>query len=232
MMRFYLNNSERWVNAVSRFALFLMFVFFARSAMAIEEPKYKIVHQSGEFELRAYESMIIAETTVSGNLDDASSAGFKLIADYIFGNNISRAGESEEISMTAPVTIEAKQKASSEKIEMTAPVAMEAAGDKWRMHFVMPSQYTMGTLPKPNNDAVTLRQVPAKQYAVIKFSWLAGEKKVAKKTAELMAWVASKNISPVGKPVLARYNPPWTLPFLRRNEVMVEYSLNKDNLLF
>lgn len=197
-----------------------LFVFiFAGTAMAIEEPKYTLIEKSDAFELRAYAPKIIAETIVSGDLDDASSAGFKLIAGYIFGNNTSRSGGNEKISMTAPVTMEAK----SEKISMTAPVTMEQTDGKWRMHFVMPSQYTMETLPKPNNPAVILREIPKSNYAVIQFSWFAGEEKVAKKTAELMAWLGSKNITPTGKPELARYNPPWTPPFLRRNEVMVAY---------
>ena len=197
-----------------------VFVFFVTvSAMAIEEPKYTVIEQSEAFELRAYSPKIVAETRVSGSLDKASSAGFRLIADYIFGNNTSRTGGSEKISMTAPVTMEPK----SEKISMTTPVSMEQTGEQRRMHFVMPGQYTLTTLPKPNNPAVTLREVPQSNYAVIRFSGLAGEEKVATKTAELMAWLKGKGISPAGKPELARYNPPWTLPFLRRNEVMVAY---------
>lgn len=113
----------------------------------------------------------MAETVVSGSLSEASSAAFRLIADYIFGNNTSPTGGNEKISMSAPVTIEPK----SEKISMTAPVTTEQAGEQWRMNFVMPSQYTLATLPKPNNSAVTLREVPASNYAVIRFSGFAGE---------------------------------------------------------
>jgi DNA gyrase inhibitor GyrI len=200
--------------------LISLFVFlFAGVAMAVEEPKYNVIEQSGDFELREYAPKIIAETVVSGDLDDASSAGFKRIADYIFGNNTASAGGNEKISMTAPVTMEAK----SEKISMTAPVTMEKKDGKWRMDFVMPSQYTMQTLPKPNNPDVRLREVPSQQYAVIRFSWFAGDEKVAKKTSELLAWMKEKNITPKGSPELARYNPPWTPPFMRRNEVMIAY---------
>lgn len=187
--------------------------------MAIEEPKYNVIEQSGDFELREYAPKIIAETVISGDLDDASSAGFKRIADYIFGNNTASAGGNEKISMTAPVTMEAK----SEKMSMTAPVTMEKKDGKWRMDFVMPSQYTMQTLPKPNNPDVRLREVPSQQYAVIRFSWFAGDEKVTKKTSELLAWMKEKNITPKGSPELARYNPPWTPPFMRRNEVMIAY---------
>lgn len=200
--------------------LISLFVFlFAGVAMAIEEPKYNVIEQSGDFELREYAPKIIAETVISGDLDDASSAGFKRIADYIFGNNTASAGGNEKISMTAPVTMEAK----SEKMSMTAPVTMEKKDGKWRMDFVMPSQYTMQTLPKPNNPDVRLREVPSQQYAVIRFSWFAGDEKVAKKTSELLAWMKEKNITPKGSPELARYNPPWTPPFMRRNEVMIAY---------
>ena len=204
---------------IMRLFLGILVLFFTGSAMAIEEPEYTVIEKSGAFELRAYSPKIVAETVVSGSMDKASSAGFRLIADYIFGNNTSQTGENEKISMTAPVTMEPK----SEKISMTAPVSMEQTGGQWRVNFVMPAQYTLETLPKPNNPVVTLREVPASNYAVIRFSGFAGEDKVANKAAELMKWLDSKGITPVGKPELARYNPPWTLPFFRRNEVMVAY---------
>ena len=199
-------------------------LLFANLAMAIEEPKYTLVEKSGAFELRAYAPKVLAETLVDGSLDTASSVGFRRIADYIFGNNTAHNGGNEKISMTAPVTMAAKSdKSASEKISMTAPVTMQQTDGKRRMYFVMPSQYSLSTLPTPNNPAVTLRELPATRMAVIRFSGWVGEEKTAKKTAELMAWLKSKNIVPIGEPELARYNPPWTLPFLRRNEVMVAY---------
>lgn len=203
----------------------LIILLFANLAMAIEEPKFTVVEKSGDFELRAYAPRVVAETLVDGSLDNASGVGFKRIADYIFGNNTSHSlansGGSEKISMTAPVTM--SQKAASEKISMTAPVTMQQTAGQWRMYFVMPSQYTLSTLPTPNNAAVNLRELPASRVAVLRFSGLAGEEKSAKKTAELLVWLKSKSITPIGTPELARYNPPWTLPFLRRNEVMVAY---------
>ncbi len=210
---------------MTRLALFGIFIlFFSGAAMAIEEPKYTVTEKSGDFELRTYSPKIVAETLIDGSLDKASGNGFRLIADYIFGNNTSQKGRKEKISMTAPVTMAQDfDNKSSEKISMTSPVSMQQADGKWRMHFTMPSQYTIETLPIPNNPAVTLREVPAKNYAANRFSGLVGEEKTAKKTAELINWLASKNIKPIGTPELARYNPPWTLPFLRRNEVMVEY---------
>lgn len=205
---------------LKRLLFLLLITLLAGSAMAIEEPKYTLKEKSGPFELRTYSPKIIAETLVPGSMDQASSAGFKLIADYIFGNNSARAGGSEKISMTAPVAMEP----ASETISMTAPVSMEQTGGHWRVYFVMPSHYSMETLPKPKNPAVTLREIPGGDYAVVRFSGLASEEKIAKKTAELMAWMNSKGLTVSGKPELARYNPPWTLPFLRRNEILVEYE--------
>ncbi len=200
-------------------AVFIL--LFTHFAMAIEEPKFTMLEKSDAFELRAYAPRVVAETLVDGSLNEASSVGFKRIADYIFGNNTAISGGSEKISMTAPVTT--APKATSEKISMTVPVTMQQTAGQWRMYFVMPSQYSLSTLPKPNNAAVTLRELAESRVAVLRFSGLAGEDKTAQKTAELLAWLKSKDLTPISTPELARYNPPWTLPFLRRNEVMVAY---------
>jgi len=189
------------------------------SVMAIEEPEYKLVKQEGPYELRGYAPRIVAETMVEDSFQDASSAGFKRNAGYIFGNNVSRSGESEKIEMTAPVSMEPK----SEKISMTAPVSMRQSQGKWRVQFFMPREYTIDSLPSPNDSAVQLRTLPASNFAVVRFSGLVNEKKKQDKSAELLNWMQSRNIKPMGEPVLARYNPPWTLPFLRRNEIMVAY---------
>jgi hypothetical protein len=185
---------------------------------AIEEPAFETVKQSGDFEIRRYAPMIVAETWVEGSPGDASNDGFRVIAGYIFGNNISVKGAgSEKVAMTAPVTTEA----APEKIAMTAPVTTEAEGARFRMHFVMPSQYTMATLPKPKDERVKLRELPGQTMAAVRFSGFSGDAKVKAKTDELLAWVKAEGLSPAGTPQLARYDPPWILPIFRRNEVMV-----------
>ena len=206
--------------------------------MATEEPKFEVLSQHEHIELRRYPAFVIAETTVEGDMDAASGKGFRAIADYIFGNNQAKPPTadttSEKIAMTAPVTMEPLAP-TSQKIAMTAPVAMEpldslpAGGlpamqgaTQWRMHFVMPSRYTLATLPRPNNPAVRLREVPAKTWAVLSYSGFNTEAKIQSKTNELMAWLAAQNIKTLGSPQLARYNPPWTLPMFRRNEIMLE----------
>ena len=203
------------------------------AAMATEEPKYTVLSKTENFELRRYESQLVAQTWVSGDQDAASRAGFKVLADYIFGNNTAPSGESSKISMTAPVAMqfEAKQSTTnkndsneSQKIAMTAPVSMQQNDGEWRVQFTMPSQYTIQTLPKPNNPDITIIEVAPQTYGVIKFSGLAGAEKVAAKTAELQSWMQTQKLTVTGTPELARYNPPWTLPFMRRNEIMIAYE--------
>ena len=190
------------------------------TAMATEEPKFEILVREGDFELRQYAPMVVAETLVFGSQDEASSRGFKAIAGYIFGDNKRKGAGAEKIAMTAPVLLE-KQSA-AQKIDMTAPVTMDRVGDRWRVHFVMPSQYNINDLPTPNNAAVTLREIPASKYAVVRFSGFAGEEKVAAKTKDLTDWVIGRGNAAINAPQLARYDPPWALPFMRRNEVLVE----------
>jgi len=194
------------------------FIIFSNTAMAVEEPKFTVLEKEDSFELRAYGPKLIAEVLVDGELSEASSKGFKLIADFIFGNNTAQSGKSEKISMTAPVAV----KASYEKIAMTAPVGMQQSNSGWRVYFVMPSEYTLQTLPKPNNPLVKIKQIAGQKFAVVRFSGLVGEEKMTIKQAELNQWIERKNFKSISNPELARYNPPWTLPFLRRNEIMVE----------
>ena len=202
-------------------------LFISGAAMATEEPDYTVLSQIDNFELRRYDEQLVAQTWVTGDQDAASRKGFKILADYIFGNNTAPSGESSKVSMTAPVTMQPEVKKGSDesqKIAMTAPVNMQQADGKWRVQFTMPSQYTMQTLPKPNNSNITIKEIPAQTYGVIKFSGLAGSKKVAEKTQELQSWMNTQKLEMTGVPELARYNPPWTLPFMRRNEVMIAYQ--------
>ena len=199
------------------------------NAMATEEPKYEVVFSEGDLEVRRYAPMLIAEAEVEGSMDEASNKGFRLSADYIFGNNQSSDSEQRsKIAMTAPVTVEPQ----SSRISMTAPVTVEPqsaetdmqAARRWRIHFVMPSQYTLDTIPRPRNSAVKLREVPASHHAVHRYSGFNTLSRVQKKTEELLQWTAAKSLTITGNPQLSRYDPPWTLPMFRRNEIMVEIT--------
>jgi len=207
----------------------------SEAAMAIEEPPFEVIEKAENIEIRQYRPFIVAETLVEGDMDAASNAGFRLIAGYIFGNNLSVKGPgdqaSEKIAMTAPVTVQPA--GASEKIAMTAPVTIEPQNDsdgkamqasRWRVHFVMPGEYSLATLPRPRNPAVTLREVPGKRYAALIFSGLVGDAKAQQKTAELLSWLQARKLTPAAPPQLARYDPPWTLPFFRRNEILIEIA--------
>jgi hypothetical protein len=194
------------------------------SAMAIEEPKYEVRTSQAPFELRHYAPTLIAQTIVEGDMDEASNKGFRLIADFIFGNNLAADSEqAAKIAMTAPVTVEPQ----SSKIAMTAPVTIEpqlGSAQQWRVHFVMPSQYTLATIPKPKNSAVTLHELPSKYFVVHRYSGFNTVARVQEKTDEALAWAKQQSLKVVGTPQLSRYDPPWTLPMFRRNEIMVEVA--------
>jgi hypothetical protein len=183
----------------------------------VEQAKYTVTEADSNnlVEIRNYAPHIIAQTEVSGDRKEAISKGFRGIADYIFGNNTT----SKKVAMTAPV-----MQKTSEEIVMTAPVMQQSNGNLWKVEFVMPNNYTMDTLPKPNNDTVKLIEVPQKRFIVIRFSGFAGEETLQTQTNTLNAYMASHNLEALSVPVYAFYNPPWTLPFLRRNEIMIEIA--------
>ncbi len=199
------------------------------SAMATEEPHYDVLVSQAPFELRHYAPTLIAQTVVNGDMDTASSKGFRLIADFIFGNNLAVGSQqAAKIAMTAPVTMEPQ----SSKIAMTAPVTTEplssntsiAGASQWRVHFVMPSQYTLANIPKPNNSAVTLSELPRKYMVVHRYAGFNTLARVQEKTNETLAWAKQQSLQVIGQPQLSRYDPPWTLPMFRRNEIMVEVA--------
>ena len=135
--------------------------------MATEEPDYKLILEEGDFQIREYDPKIIAQVEVMGDFDEASSKGFKLLADYIFGNNLLD-GASQKISMTTPVEMTPL----AENLLITSSVLDDQVNKKWLINFVMPHEYTLNTLPKPNNSQVNIIEVPSEKYAVIVFSGL------------------------------------------------------------
>jgi len=179
----------------------------------VEQAPYTVLESHDNIEIRAYAPIIVAEVEVQGERKQALNQGFRLIADYIFGNNLS----SRKVAMTAPVTQEA-----GEKIAMTAPVTQLGGDNTWKVRFVMPRDYTLDTLPKPKNGEVHLLSVPARRAVVIRFAGSNTDRNLATHRDELLRYVAEHHLPVVGAPTTAFYNPPWTLPFLRRNEIMLE----------
>lgn len=207
---------------MNRILLIIGFALLAGGCVTgqIEEPKYEVVARHEELEIRAYAPRILAETVVEGNFERAPSEGFRRIADFIFGNN--KPGKS--VAMTVPVEVIPKSaEAGSEKIAMTAPVTQQAsAAGKWTITFTMPSSYTMETLPKPVDDRVTVRQLPPVKYAALRFGGFNTRANVDSAIARLRELSAAQGLKLRGEPVYARYNPPWTPWFWRRNEILIE----------
>ena len=179
----------------------------------VEKPKYTVNFAKGNIERRSYEPMIVAEVLIESERQEAISQGFRVLADYIFGNNVS----SEKIPMTAPV-IEQK----SEKIPMTAPVKQQNKGNMWSIQFIMPSKYSMNSLPIPNNEAVKIKQVATAEFVVIKFNGKNENENIQIYEDKLREFIEEKDLEVKDKPIYAFYNPPWTMPILRRNEIMIE----------
>ncbi len=195
-----------------------LIIIGAINAMAIDEAKYKVIKKDNHFEIRDYATHIIAETVVEGNLKDAGNKAFKKLFQYISGDNQSR----DKVSMTAPVSQQPKR----EKIKMTAPVAQQRDKESWVVSFMMPSSYTMETLPDPEDIEVTLRQVPARRMAAVRYSGFWNEKGYLRHKAELGSWIHRMGFTVVGDPIWARYNPPFMPWFLRRNEILIPIGVS------
>ena len=174
-------------------------------------PAYYVRQKTNAFEVRSYEPYLVAEVTVPGPAESASSAGFRLLAAYIFGKNRAAA----KLAMTAPVT----QRPAAEKLAMTAPVTQTKAAAGFVVQFVMPAGYTLATLPVPEDPRVRLREVPEHAMAVLRYSGRWTQENYDEHLAELRDALAQGGIVTEGEPLLARYDAPYVIPFLRRNEI-------------
>jgi effector-binding domain-containing protein len=182
--------------------------------VGIEKAQYTVLEKQGKFEIRQYEPQIVAETTVDASFEDAGNVAFRRLFSYISGEN----RKSESIKMTAPVN----QKSSSEKISMTAPVNQRKSGTKYEVNFLMPSKYKMETLPEPLDSDVKLREVPARKIAAVRYSGTWSRKTYKSHKDSLEEFIRDRKLTETGQePIWARYDPPFQLWFLRRNEVLI-----------
>lgn len=187
----------------------------------IEEPAYTAVSSHDGYEVRQYEPYIIAETRVTGAYDTAVNDGFRIIANYIFGGNTKK----EPIAMTAPV-VEQTAPVVSEKIAMTVPVVETSAGDNEHLiSFVMPSAYTLETLPTPDDSRVVLRKVEDETLAVLRFGWYATDARVEMQKEKLREFLERDGFEIVGEARVARYNPPFSAPYMQRNEILIPITV-------
>jgi hypothetical protein len=179
----------------------------------IETPSYTIVKKETGYEIREYDSYIVAQTQVTGSLNEASSNGFRIIADYIFGNN----ANNDKISMTAPVVEQRSQ-----KIAVAAPVIHTFEDSDTRtISFILPSKYTLKTLPKPNNSQVTIQEIPQHTVAALRFTWYPTASRIDRKKATLRTLLERDGQTIVDNVQVARYNPPLSMPFLLRSEILI-----------
>lgn len=179
-----------------------------------EEPGFKVLFEHSQIQIRQYNEMLVAETEVSGDYEEASTAAFKRLAGYIFGKNSTQ----QSIAMTAPVV----QENNSEKIAMTAPVLQQPSANKWIMSFVLPSQYTLETIPKPVDENITLKKISGKKVASLRYTGSLSEKKFRQKSDQLKSWLIEHGYSGLSEPRSAGYDPPWTIPILRKNEIHID----------
>ncbi len=183
-------------------------------ARAVEEPDWTLVYRDGALEVRDYAPVVVAETDVSGERGAAINEGFRRLARYIFGGN----APNREIAMTAPVT----RRANGRRIAMTAPVSQAPGTAGWTVTFVMPKGSRLEAMPAPLDPEVVLREQPARRIAALRFSGFATRSSLEKNATELRDRLAFRGETVVGAESYAFYNPPWTLPWLRRNEIVVE----------
>jgi len=199
-------------------ASILSIVLTMPNAQAIEEPAYSVVQKNEVFEVRKYEPYLVAEVLVPGPASEAGNQGFNLLGGYIFGKN---KGE-RKLEMTAPVTQTPAEPPAPVKLEMTAPVTQAAApggSGQFVVQFVMPKGYSLATLPEPLDARVKLREVAGNSVAVIRFSGSWSQSLYNEKLEMLKTALVTANLATVGEPVSSRYNSPFSLPFLRRNEI-------------
>ena len=191
----------------------LFTIIYTNISMALEEPKYQILKSNGKYEVRKYNDRLAVEVEYSNE-----DSGFRYLFNYISGENT----QSEKVNMTVPVT-------QSVKIDMTAPVTQSKEDGKMVMQFFLPSKFTFETAPKPTNNRVSLVVLEGGVYAVIKYSGRLTDKNFQKHYEELKDYLIKDKINFIEPAIKATYDGPFTLPVLRRNEVMMKISYNEKS---
>jgi hypothetical protein len=183
-----------------------------------EEAPYSVLREQGQYQVRQYESLLVATTVVDSDFDEAGKQAFRRLFNYISGAN--RAGQ--EIAMTAPVIASETGGPSGEEISMTAPVTGEKLDQGWRFSFVLPAGYSLANAPLPTDAWVTLTQIPARKVASLQYTGSWQQAKFDANAELLRQWLREQQLQFDSQPRVAGYDPPWTLPFLRRNEVLID----------
>lgn len=175
-----------------------------------EQPQYKVLKKDSNKEIRLYDSYLVIKTQTKGTYKDAQNKDFRILAGYIFGDN-----------------------KTGEKISMTSPVRQYQTGDNWEMTFMIPKKYDLKDLPEPKSDNIEFKVLKKKTYGVITFSGSDNEEKNKRYAEELKSWILTneKDFKIVSVPIYAGYNPPWTIPIFRKNEIMFELNKKDEDIL-
>jgi len=195
-----------------------MWTLLSKLSSGVEHAQYSVIQKTSDYEIREYSAHIEAQTTIQGPYENALNRGFGIVASYIFGGNVRK----QSIAMTAPVLQRKAEVSQSEKIAMTAPVTVTGQGEEQTISFVMPSSYTLESLPTPTDSRVKLVQVPAQKIAAVQFFGYRTTARVQRLQKQLTENLSRDGIIAVGQPSYAGYNAPWTPPWLMRNEVLVQ----------
>ena len=206
-------------------ALLTILVFAGETIMAqkVQEAKYTTVTKDGDFEIRDYAPRVVAETYVESDFTEASNIAFNRLFGYISGRNKSKT----EIAMTAPVTQQTSSSKSGVKIDMTAPVTQEKKGGKYRVTFILPASFTIKTAPAPLNTEVIIVAEPGMRAAVVNYAGRWTKSNYDENLSKLQNWITSNTLTAVGTPIWARYDPPFSLPVFRRNEILIPVKNDK-----
>jgi len=208
--------NPRWLG-ITAAALIALLANLPFGALAIEQPSYNVLSTDGPIEVRQYQDMAAAEVTVAGDRSAATRKAFRILFRYISGDN---QGDSK-IEMTAPV----RQQVEPAEIAMTAPVTQKPAGNgKWRVAFYLPSEYTVRTAPRPDDERIRIVNVKGKKVAAIRFSGMWTDGNFNRHLQTLKEYLSKNGLQAAGAPVFAYFNAPFTLPPFRRNEVQIPLS--------
>lgn len=204
--------------------VFVLVIWIAWGFVVSNAPalSYTVIGKKKGYEIRQYDSYIAATAIVPFTGREGLNAGFRVLAGYIFGGNTAQ----KSISMTVPVQVSENTKNStldtSQKISMTTPVLVSDAATTTTVTFSMPREYTLETLPKPNDSSIVLEQIPAKKFAAYRFTWNFTPKRIEEKKKYFVELLKKDSAIIVGEPVFAGYSGPGTAPFMMRNEILVE----------
>lgn len=202
---------------MKQFLLFILTVILQGCSVfgirTVETLDYQVLEKDGNFTIRQYEDYWVARAEIDGEYRQTTSQGFRLLFNYISGEN----RQQEKIAMTGPVI----QREKGEKIAMTGPVIQQKRGKSWVMDFVLPSKYSNTHPPEPLDPDVNIVKIAGYRAAALRYSGNLREEKYNTKTQQLLDIVKSIGLQPRGEPFSAGYDPPWTIPFLKRNEVLI-----------